>query len=186
MLMTTNKTVGPKSEAKWRAVNINLFKQLRQGGILTAEAKSAAQTLIGYLEPLMRFTFVRNKKMVEQTIEDLCEQAMDLKLALRKSPVPLRIEIASKSPDDDDNDAEEDDDEDIPEWEPRVDRQTGKPLIDPRWHEKMGQLKLTKEKGEAEAAKVRYIAFIPFGALARCESDGQKVVVERAWVIGRA
>ncbi|KAK3948318.1 hypothetical protein QBC32DRAFT_269076 [Pseudoneurospora amorphoporcata] len=171
--------VGQKSEAKWRAVNINLFKQLRQG-ILTAEAKSAAQTLIGYLEPLMKFTFARNKKMVANTIEQLCQQAVDLKLAIRKSPVPLRIEMASKS-----SDEEADNDEDPPEWEPRVDK-TGKPLIDPRWHEKMGQLKLTTEGKEINTVRVKYIAFIPFGALARCEPNEPKVVMERAWVIGRA
>lgn len=179
-------TVGQKSEAKWRAVNISLFKQLRNG-ILTAEAKSAAQTLIGYLEPLMIFTFARNKKMVEKTIEQLCEQAVDLKLAIRKSPVPLRIEIASKNTNEEDNDDgdDDDDDEDPPEWEPKIDRKNGKPLIDPRWHEKMGQLKLTTEE-ESSNARIKYIAFIPFGALVRCEPNEPKVVVVRAWVIGRA
>ncbi|EAA30146.1 hypothetical protein GE21DRAFT_5390 [Neurospora crassa] len=171
-----HEKVGHKGEAKWRAVNINLFKQLRNG-ILTVEAKSAAQTLIGYLEPLMNFTFARNKQMVEKIIEQLCEQAVDLKLAIRKSPVPLRIDIASKSTD-------EEGDEDPPEWEPKVDK-TGKPLIDPRWHEKMGQLKLTTEEKDV-STRVKYIAFIPFGALARCEPNGLKVAVERAWAIGRA
>ncbi|KAK3502315.1 hypothetical protein B0T13DRAFT_430080 [Neurospora crassa] len=170
-----HEKVGHKGEAKWRAVNINLFKQLRNG-ILTVEAKSAAQTLIGYLEPLMKFTFARNKQMVEKIIEQLCEQAVDLKLAIRKSPVPLQIEIASKSTDEEDEDA--------PEWEPKVDK-TRKPLIDPRWHEKMGQLKLTTEE-KVVSTRVKYIAFIPFGALARCEPNGLKVAVERAWAIGRA
>lgn len=174
--------MGHKGEAKWRAVNINLFEQLREG-VLTVEAKSAAQTLYGYLEPLMKFTFARNKTVVQKMIEQLCEQALDLKLAIRKSPVPLRIETASRSTDEDGDD---DDDEGLLDWEPKVDKKTGKPLIDPRWHEKMGQLKLTTEEKEANLARIKYIAFIPFGALARCEPNEPKVVVERAWVVGRA
>lgn len=180
MKANENMIVGQKGEAKWRAVNINLFKQLRQG-VLTVEAKSAAQTLYGYLEPLMKFTFSRNQMVVEKMIEQLCQQALDLKLAIRKSPVPLRIETALRSTDEDG-----DDDEDLPDWKPKVDKKTGKPLIDPRWHKKMGQLKLTMEEKEANLVRVKYIAFIPFGALARCEPNEPKVVMERAWVIGRA
>ncbi|KAK3399805.1 hypothetical protein B0T20DRAFT_349565 [Sordaria brevicollis] len=178
--LVRQQIVGHKSEARWRAANINIFKQLREG-VLAVEAKSAAQTLYGYLEPLMKFTFIRNKTMVKKMIEKLCEEALDLKLAIRKSPVPLRIETASRSTNDDGTD-----DEDIPDWEPRVDRRTGKPLIDPRWHEKKGQLKLTTEEQAASLASIKYIACIPFGALVRVEPGDSKVVVERAWVIGRA
>ncbi|KAL2018373.1 hypothetical protein VTK56DRAFT_908 [Thermocarpiscus australiensis] len=124
------------------------------------------------LSPVRQFQSTRNTSVFKNKISAICQEAVRLKLAMRRAPGGYKIEVPSQ---------------DAKKWgEPGCDQET-RALSSGLW------LHVTDHEVSLDAEEERGwsgdIACIPFGALTKLEKDDngnmRKVVLEKAWVISR-
>lgn len=128
----------------------------------------------------MRFTFSRNADKAKSHISAICEEAVRLKLAMRRAPCNYKIEVLSR---------------DAKKWgEPGCDSET-RALTPDAWLQIIDHEARLGSGDEWEAAgSTRLmgdtVACIPFGALTKlvegADGEKRKVVLEKGWIVAKA
>ncbi|SPQ23960.1 b6671258-603a-4148-9d73-97d91f520f2e [Thermothielavioides terrestris] len=159
----------------WIASTIDITSPLRD---IPGNIEGITNEIFEALKPVVRFTFHRNADKVRGQISAICEQAVQLKLAIRRAPYIYKIEVPSR---------------DVKKWgEPGCDQET-RSLGPKAWLSVVDHEREPDEMDETADAPPRRaagdISCVPFGALTKLETgeDGEKkkVILEKAWVISR-
>jgi hypothetical protein len=129
---------------------------------------------------VVRFTFSRNADKAKTQISAICEEAVGLKLAIRRAPGNYKIEVPSR---------------DAKKWgEPGCDSET-RALTPQAWLQIIDREARLGSGDEWEPtggtrSMGDSIACIPFGALTKLEegagAEKRKVILEKGWVVAKA
>lgn len=170
-------TVDKTTLGAWVATTVDTTAPLRD---IPGNVEGVTQEIFEALSPVIRFAFSRNADKVKLQIAAICEEAVRLKLQMRRRPGNYKIEVPSR---------------DAKKWgEPGCDEET-RSLGSGLWLQvidrEIDQGTAMKHGHVAPAGgrPGKDIACIPFGALTKLEegSSGttRKVILEKGWVIAR-
>lgn len=163
--------------AAWIATTLDVTAPLRD---VTRNVEGVTQEIFDALSPVIKLASGRSADKLKDRISAVCQEAVHLKLAMRRHPGNYMVEVPSR---------------DVKKWgQSGCDHDTRalKPEV---WLQVVGHESGPADDDEwrQDGAKGRRsggdIACIPFGALTKVEvgpgGEKRKVVLEKGWVIAR-